>query len=309
VAVIYPLAMTVDERSPSPEGLTAFFYAGASTRAELLKAHPDFHNLLGWEKAWDERAAEADFLSPASPYFHLKALSTAAYLRWLTPHLAALPPEAAALDAGCGVGRFARILADRCARVVAFDPSRGALAVCARRLAAEKCSNVELHLADLTWLDELPPASFDAAFAIETLSYVAEPDAALRRIVRVVKPGGLIAISVEGGPGGLAVGGANDPRELLAACRGEPLVRPGERWVRYFDRPRLAALLAGGGLAGAEIVGSHYFGEGPFWQAIDDARLADPAYVDAVLAAEDACRADPVIAPWARVFAAAGRRP
>jgi SAM-dependent methyltransferase len=301
--------MIFDEQHWPPEGLTASFYAAAPPGAAWLAAHPDFHNLLGWERAWAQRAAELDFLAPTSPYFHLKALSTAAYRRWLAPHLAALPPGAAALDAGCGIGRFARVLADRCARVVAFDPSRGALAVCARRLAAEKRTNVELHLADLTWLDELPPATFAAALAIETLSYVADPAAALRHILRIVKPGGLVAISVEGAPGGLAMNGVLDPTELLAARRGEPVVRPGDCWVQYYDRPRFAALLADAGLTGAEIVGSHYFGEGPFWPAVDDARLADPAYVDAILAAEDACRADPVIAPWARVFAAAGRRP
>ena len=60
----------------------------------------------------------------------------------------------------------------------------------------------EVTLGDVSRLgalgDVLPRAGLDAALAIEVLCYVEDPLSALRELARVTRPGGWIAVSVEG---------------------------------------------------------------------------------------------------------------
>ena len=82
--------------------------------------------------------------------------------------------------------------------------------------------------------------------------------------------------------------------------------RDGDRFVIFFDEAGLRETLTAAGLHDIEIAGSHYLVEGPFWPSLDDTRLADPAYFESALAVEKWCRAQPSVAPWARVLMAAG---
>lgn len=247
-----------------------------------------------------------DFLDPASPYHHLKALSTATYLDVFEPHLASLPSSARVLDVGCGIGRFTLPLAERFAHVTAVDACRSALVCCDRHLAAAGRDNVELVWADLSWLADLPPASFDVVFAVEFICYTAAPAEALRQLVRVARDGARLFLSVEAAPGALCGALLPGPEFVSRALAGEALLEPEERYVRYFTRDALRELVTAAGWDIVESFGAHFFAEGPLWHAIDDDRLADPAYAAQVLAAERAARAEPRLADLARAIGIVG---
>ena len=94
------------------------------------------------------------------------------------------------LDAGCGGGRYARLLGRNGARVLGVDLS---IAVeKAARLTSE-CPGVAIAQADLL---ELPVAegAFDLVFSIGVLHHSPDPRRAFGQIARCVKPGGRLAV-------------------------------------------------------------------------------------------------------------------
>jgi SAM-dependent methyltransferase len=94
------------------------------------------------------------------------------------------------LDAGCGGGRYARLLGERGARVLGIDLSS------AVDKAAEMCAglpNVQIVQGDI--LD--PPVAegaFDLVFSIGVLHHSPDPRRAFAAIARRVKPGGRLAV-------------------------------------------------------------------------------------------------------------------
>ena len=290
------------------EGMIGSLFRDPASRDRALRTEPGLHNVLGIEAAFEEAPLEVDYIDPASPYHTIKALSTSIYRELVTPWLDALDPGARVLDAGCGIGRFTLMLAERFDGVVAFDPSPSSLDACSRHLDDGGFDGVALHWGDLTLLDDWPAGSFDAVLAAELICYTADPARALERLCRVLRPGGRIFLSVEGRPGALVLQDHDDPLALVEALRGSPMVREADRFVHCFEEGELESMLKRAGLRDVEVRGSHYFGEGPFWHSIDDSRLTDRAYVDRILRAERTCRTDPAIAPWARVFTAAGKK-
>lgn len=94
------------------------------------------------------------------------------------------------LDAGCGGGRYARLLGQAGAQVVGVDLSA------AVEKAASLCAelpNVTIIQADL---ERLPLAErcFDLVFSIGVLHHGPNPRGAFRQIARRVKPGGTLAV-------------------------------------------------------------------------------------------------------------------
>ena len=97
------------------------------------------------------------------------------------------------LDVACGTGVLARAAAKRVApggRVTGLDPSDGMLAVAARRAPA------------LTWRKGVaeslpfPDASLDAVVSQFGLMFFADRAGALREMLRVLRPGGRLAVAV-----------------------------------------------------------------------------------------------------------------
>lgn len=111
-------------------------------------------------------------------------------------YLAPLTPEffkgKLGLDAGCGFGRHLWNAARVGAQMVGIDFS-AAIDVSARNTA--HLPNVVLAQADL-YHAPLAPNSFDVVYAIGVLHHLPEPEAAFHQLVRLVKPGGVIAIWV-----------------------------------------------------------------------------------------------------------------
>ncbi|MDE2229452.1 MAG: class I SAM-dependent methyltransferase [Alphaproteobacteria bacterium] len=98
------------------------------------------------------------------------------------------------LDAGVGTGRNLPFYPPG-AVVVGIDLSPTMLARAARRRASSRAASVDLCVMDVTRLD-FPTASFDAAAATFLFCVLADElqPAALRELVRVVKPGGPIRL-------------------------------------------------------------------------------------------------------------------
>lgn len=105
-------------------------------------------------------------------------------------------PDAAVIDVGTGTGFVAAGLAGRVANVVGVDNSPAMLAVAADNLAALGVANVTLTEGDLDALP-LPDDSADVAVANMVLHHAPDPAAMLAEMARVVRPGGMVAITDE----------------------------------------------------------------------------------------------------------------
>lgn len=98
------------------------------------------------------------------------------------------------LDAGCGAGLLALLASLRGAQVTAFDASPGLLAIARQRLPAADVRQGDLEA--LPFAD----SSFDAVTAVNSLFYAEDMAAAMRELVRVVRPGGRIVVTAWGPP-------------------------------------------------------------------------------------------------------------
>jgi SAM-dependent methyltransferase len=96
------------------------------------------------------------------------------------------------LEAGCGPGRFTRILAESGARLVTFDYSA---AVDACRENNEQFSNVvfaQCDIFDMPFRD----GAFDRVFCHGVLQHTPDPERAFKALHAKVRPGGRISIDV-----------------------------------------------------------------------------------------------------------------
>lgn len=154
--------------------------------------------------------------------------------------LCPLRPGAAVLDLGCGRGATAAFLAGRGHGVLALDPS-------AEFLAGIAAPGV---LPVLGRAEGLPLAggSVDAVFCECVLSVSGAADALLAEVCRVLRPGGLLALSdlyLRGGAGlppggGDCLSGAIPQNALVGLVQGAGLA------IGHFeDHSRLLAELAG----------------------------------------------------------------
>ena len=106
-----------------------------------------------------------------------------------------LPPEGHWLDAGCGTGTFTRMLAEDNRTVLGIDAA-GAMVDEGRRLAAPLGDRTRFEPVATVEALPFPDASFDGAICLSVLEYLAQPQAALNELARVVRPGGVLVVSV-----------------------------------------------------------------------------------------------------------------
>jgi len=94
------------------------------------------------------------------------------------------------LDAGCGTGWFTREIARRGADVVSLDIGRSLLQETARKHHAARLTQANLLALGFA------SGTFDAVVCTEVIEHTPEPRRAVRELVRVLKPGGVLALTV-----------------------------------------------------------------------------------------------------------------
>lgn len=161
----------------------------------------------------------------------------------LLADLAGVTSSHRVLDVGCGPGALTAELVRRvgAARVAAVDPSPSFVDA-----ARTRHPGVDVQVATA---EQLPyaDASFDLVLAQLVVHFMADPDAGVREMVRVARPGGVVAACVwDFGEGGSPLSLFWEAaRALDPAAPGED-ARPGTR------RGQLAQLLRDAGLAEVE---------------------------------------------------------
>ncbi len=126
-----------------------------------------------WSKFDQTRLSEAELELQFEGYFGIFPWST-------------LPPDATGFDAGCGSGRWAKLVAARVARLHCFDASAEAIAVACQNLAAQRNCSVEVAS-----IDALPfaDASMDFGYSLGVLHHMPDPEQGLRCCVAKLKLG------------------------------------------------------------------------------------------------------------------------
>lgn len=101
------------------------------------------------------------------------------------------------LDAGCGTGTLSRWLAEQGCKVEGVDAAEEMLQV-ARRHASQASKVLSVTFRQVETIEALPfPAnSFDGVLCSSVLEYVANPQACLLELERVLCPNGVLLISV-----------------------------------------------------------------------------------------------------------------
>ena len=97
-----------------------------------------------------------------------------------------LPQDAVGFDAGCGSGRWARLVAPRVGKLRCFDASPAAAAVAARNLAPYPNCDVTVAPVDAMPIDD---GSADFGYSLGVLHHIPDTAAALRDCVRKLRPG------------------------------------------------------------------------------------------------------------------------
>jgi SAM-dependent methyltransferase len=95
------------------------------------------------------------------------------------------------LDAGCGVGYGAAVLAEVARRVVAVDRDEQAIAYARRRYSEP---NVEFVVGDVLSLEQ-PARAFDVVCAFETIEHLTAPDRFVAEARRVLRLNGTFIVS------------------------------------------------------------------------------------------------------------------
>ena len=108
-----------------------------------------------------------------SDYFHL--------FPWNT-----IPSNAVGADIGCGSGRWASLVAPRVGHLYLVDPSNEAIKVARRNL--HSVTNVTFHHESVGSLT-IEECSLDFAYSLGVLHHVPDTDAAIKAVVRLLKPG------------------------------------------------------------------------------------------------------------------------
>jgi len=108
------------------------------------------------------------------------------FLDWLAP-----VPGLSWVDVGCGNGAFTELLMQRCAPAEAqgIDPSEGQINYARTRPGTRGATFQQGDAMALPFADN----SFDAATMALVIFFVPDPDKGVAEMVRVVRPGGLIA--------------------------------------------------------------------------------------------------------------------
>src|SRR5205807_4078372 len=107
--------------------------------------------------------------------------------------MAGIQPGMSVLDVGCGVGDvslLAAAIVGPTGSMLGVDRAADSIATARGRARAARLENVAFEVADLRNLD--PGRTFDALVGRLVLMYLPDPAATLVRLLKFVRPGGLV---------------------------------------------------------------------------------------------------------------------
>lgn len=109
---------------------------------------------------------------------------------FLLPHLTA---EMRVLDVGCGPGTITCDLAQLVSSVIGIEPVGDVLDTAATNAASRGVENITFQVGSVYELD-FADDSFDVVYAHQVLQHLSDPAAALSEMMRVTRPGGIVAV-------------------------------------------------------------------------------------------------------------------
>jgi SAM-dependent methyltransferase len=208
----------------------------------------------------------AMFRAPAEAYDRLIGRYSVGLARRLA-RAAGVRAGERALDVGCGPGALAGELVALlgAGHVAAVDPSAPFAAACRQRLPG---ADVRVAAAEaLPFAD----ATFDRVLAQLVVNFLADPEAGVREMARVARPGGTVAAAVWDYAGEMTL----LRRFWDAAVALDPAAseRDEGRAMRFATPAELAALLAGAGLHDVWVepatVAAEYDGFEDLWAPLE----------------------------------------
>jgi ubiquinone/menaquinone biosynthesis C-methylase UbiE len=143
------------------------------------------------------------------------------WVPFLLPHLR---PSMTLLDCGCGVGSITIDLAEHVApgTVIGVDTDEQQLQIARAHAAERGLTNVTFEQGNAYAL-RFDEASFDVVLAHTLLIHLSDPPRALRAFRRVVRPGGIVAVS-------------DDDLAMVTFSPDEPLLRKlFDLWIRIMQ--------------------------------------------------------------------------
>lgn len=118
----------------------------------------------------------------------------AAYQKKLAVTREHFGPETRVLEFGCGTGSTAILHAPHVQHILATDISPKMIEIAKEKARAENVENVSFEVASIETL-EAPDASFDVVLGLSILHLLEDMDAAIEKVVRLLKPGGVFISS------------------------------------------------------------------------------------------------------------------
>jgi len=100
------------------------------------------------------------------------------------------------LDAGCGTGTLARWLLTRGCQVLGVDAAAGMIAAANQITGQDRSSQLRFECIDTIERLHMKDESFDGLLCSSVLEYVSDSRRCLTEFARVLKPGGLLLVSV-----------------------------------------------------------------------------------------------------------------
>lgn len=209
------------------------------------------------------------------------------------------PSEVSILDVGGGTGGFAVPLAELGYSITVVDPSPDSLAALERRAAeagvGDRITARQGDASDVGVL--LGSASVVAVLCHSVLEVVDDPAVALRSLVDVLRPGGVVSVLVANRVAAtlarVASGRLGEAREMLSSDAGTG--GPGDPLRRRFTVEAIQTLVADAGLRALSVHGVRIFADSAPTALLE----GDVAAAEELVALEHAVATDPSYLPVA----------
>ena len=167
----------------------------------------------------------------------------------LADALLQLMPPMVIADLGAGEGAFSLLLAQRAKKVIAIDNAEKMVETGTRNAKRQGLKNIEYRVGDI---EDVPirSGSVDLAFFSQSLHHALHPQRAVAEALRILKPGGRIAVL------DLVSHRFEQARELYA-----------DQWLG-FSEVEVEAFLDGAGFANVKTSIVHKEAEAPYFQTL-----------------------------------------